>query len=123
MFHQFGRAGIVDDVKANPGKYATGSFLIAQDVIVRLMLKTMRTQRRAKVFSQKFHTVALIGTATQPHPNQVQVIGHQAISRTEQPLPHGGVQHYFPKTGVEASLSQPVPRKDVDIVQWTTASP
>jgi hypothetical protein len=68
---------------------------------VRLMLKAMRAQRRAKMLAQEFHAVALVGIAAQPHPEQMNMVGHQAIGRAEQSFAGGGVKHRFPESRVE----------------------
>jgi hypothetical protein len=59
-----------------------------------------------KIRSQEGHGVPLIAIQTQAHPDQVQMIRHQAIHGTKQTLARGGVQHQLPETGVKA-FSEP----------------
>ena len=51
---------ICENVKADSCKCIPFSFFFIQDMIVRLMLKLMRPERRSKVFVEKFHAVALV---------------------------------------------------------------
>ena len=93
--YQFGAAGIRQNLKTDFGERSALSLFLAQTVVVGLMLKTMRAQRRGKVFAQELHPVALVGIKTQSHPQQVNMVGHQAIRRAEQPFARGGVKHDF----------------------------
>jgi len=68
---------------------------------VRLMLEPMRAQGRAQMFAQKFHAVALVAVPAQAHPNEMQVIGHQAIDGAKEAFPGGGVEHGFAEMRVE----------------------
>ena len=61
-------------------------------MIVRLMLEFLRRELRLKMRAQESHAVALIGIRPQPHPDQMQMIRHQAIRRAEKPFPDGSVQ-------------------------------
>ena len=56
--------------------------------------------------AQESHAVALVGIQPQPHPDQVQMIRHQAIRRAEKPFAGGGVQEQFAKRGVKR-LAEP----------------
>ena len=56
--------------------------------------------------SQKGHSVALVRILAQPHPDQMNMIRHQAIARAEQPLTSGDVQHQFAKRCVK-TIVQP----------------
>ena len=95
FLYQFGADRIREDVKADFGKGVPFPFFFAQDVIMCLMLKAMRSQRRSEMFAQEFHAIALVRIQTQPHPEQVDVVGHQAINRAEQTFTGGGVKHDF----------------------------
>lgn len=101
---QFCPAGIIQEVKANFAESLPDSLARPQDVVVRLMLKPVRTQGRAQMLAQKLQTVSLIRVTAQPHPDQVNVVGHQAIGETEQSFPRGGVQHDFAKLRVEGGV-------------------
>src|SRR5688500_3358347 len=87
--HQFGSARIINQVKASPAERAALTLLRPQYLVVCLMLKSMRAQRRAQMLAQKFHPVALVRIAPQSHPNEMNVIGHQAVSGTEQTFARG----------------------------------
>ena len=93
--YQFGADGIRQDVKADSGERALFSFFIPQDVVVGLRLKVMRTQRRAEMFAQKLHAVALVRIKAKPHPEQVDVVWHQAIGRADQAFTACGMKHDF----------------------------
>lgn len=101
MLHQFLDTGVINDVKAYLAKGVTFALFLAQNVIVWLVLKAMRLEQFADMLAQKLHAVSLISLAPQPHPDQMNVIRHQAIGRAEQTFAHRSVQHYFPKAGVE----------------------
>jgi hypothetical protein len=96
-----GANGIGQDVKADFRKSAPFPFFIPQDVVVGLMLETMRLQERPEMFAQEFHPVALIGVAAQAHPEQMGMIGHETIGWANQSLARGDVKHHFPKLRVE----------------------
>ena len=51
--------------------------------------------------AQECHAIELIRIKTQPHPDQMQMIRHEAISWTEKPFAGGGVQKQFAKRGVK----------------------
>lgn len=89
------------NIEADPGKGILFALFLAQHVVVRLMLEAMRAQRRAKMFAQKFHAVALDCIAAQAHPEQMNVVGHQAISRAKQTFARGCVEQHLPEVRVE----------------------
>ena len=101
FLYQPGADGIRQDVKTDFGKGSAPPFFLAQDVVVCLMLKMMRAQDRGKMFAQEFHSVALVGINAQPHPEQVNMVGHQAIGWADQPFPGGGMKHYLAESRVE----------------------
>jgi hypothetical protein len=100
-FNQSGANGIREYVETDFGKCASPPLVLAQDMVVRLMLKMMRAQRHAKMFTQKFHAVSLVAIAPQSHPEQMNVIRRETIGRTKETFTGGGVQHHFSKAGVE----------------------
>jgi hypothetical protein len=100
-FYQPGANEISQNVKTDFRKRAAPSLVLAQDMVVRLMLKVMRAQRNAKMFAQKFHAVSLVAIAPQSHPEQMNVIRHETIGWTKQTFSGGGVQHHFPKAGMK----------------------
>ena len=53
------------------------------------------------MFPQKFYPVALVGVQTQAHPEQMNMVRHEAISGTEQAFTRGGVEHDFTEMSVE----------------------
>ncbi len=109
-FHcEAGASRIFQHIKANPGKSAALAFVFMQDVIVGLMLEFVRLKRRRKLAAQKPHRVELVAFAPHTHPNQVQVIGQEAIGRTPDFFPHRHVQHKFPKVKMER-IFQPTGR-------------
>lgn len=101
MFDQSVLPRIVHDVKADLGKSVSFALFGSQDVIVRLVLEAMRAQFRSEVFTYKLKAVPLISVAPHAHPNQVNVIRHQAISWAEQSLTRSGVEHDLTEVSVE----------------------
>ena len=73
---------------------------------MRLMLEFLRCEFGFKMRSQECHAVAVVGIQTQPHPNQMQMIRHEAIRRAQQSFACSGVQHQFAKDSMK-SLVQP----------------
>lgn len=88
--------GIRQCVKAKADKRIAIAFFLPQNVVVWLVLPfASAAQSRFKMRSQKLHGVELIALTTRAHPDQMQVIGHQAISRADQVFTCGGVEHEF----------------------------
>ena len=83
FFYQSGADRICQDVETDFGEGVPFPFFLAQDVVVSLMLKAVRMQRHAEMFAQEFHAVPMVGIAVQSHPEQMNVVGHQAIGRAE----------------------------------------
>jgi hypothetical protein len=50
--------------------------------------------------SEKRHAIALVGIAVQSHPDHVNVVGHQAISGTEEIFARRYMKEQFAKRGV-----------------------
>src|SRR5690348_10490395 len=99
--NQTGTDRISQDVETDPGKGIALPFRLPQDMVMRLMLKVMRKQHRAEMFTHELHAVALIRVLAQAHPEQMNMIGHQTVTWTEQSLTRSSMQHYFTKTRVE----------------------
>ena len=91
-FDQFIANGIGQRVKAEPREGVSPSFFLAQHVIMRLVLPFATVaQRRLQLRAEKFHGVQLLRRAPHPHPDEVQVVGHEAISGAEEMFAGGGV--------------------------------
>ncbi len=101
MLHEFRPQRILVNVVADPDKRVSLSIILFQHMIVRLMLKLQRREFRPEVSPQKYHGVALMGIQTQAHPDQMQMIRHQAVSRAEQPFAGGGMKHHFAKRSMK----------------------
>ena len=71
---------------------------------MRLVLELRRLQERAELGTKKLDRVALVGLAFQTHPDQVNVVGHQAVRRANKTFPGCRVQHHFAKGGMEALI-------------------
>ena len=82
---------------------------LLQYLVMGLGLELRGRQRRFKVGPQKGHAVDLAGIEPQPHPNEMNIVRHQAIARAEQPLAGGGMQHQLAKQGVEG-IREPASR-------------
>jgi len=77
-----------------------------EHMVVRLMLEFLWRNPGFDMRSQESHASELIRIQLEAHPNQVQMIGHEAIRRAEQALACGGVEHHSTKRPVK-SLVQP----------------
>ena len=107
--NQSGADGIGQRVEAESGKGVAPPFFLAQDVIVRLMLPfAVVAQRRFQMGAEKFHGVHLIRLAPHPHPDEVQMIRHEAVGGAEEMFPRGDVEHEFTKRGVKGGR-EPAP--------------
>ena len=92
--YQSGAHRIGQRVETETGKRIPLPFLFAQDVLVRLMLPfTSAAQRRLQMRTEKFHRVELVSFAPESHPDQVQMIRHEAVGGAEKMFTHGGVEH------------------------------
>ena len=65
------------------GKCVAAAFLLFEHMVMRLMLEFLRCEFRFEMRSQESHAVELIGIQTQSHPDQMQMIRHEAICRAE----------------------------------------
>ncbi len=108
--NQFSPYRIRQRVKAKAAKRIPLAFFLPQNVVMWLVLPlTPTAQGRFQMRSQKLHGVELIAFSLHSHPNEMQMIRHQAIGRTEKLFPHCRVQHQFSKPGVKCGR-QPTPR-------------
>lgn len=104
--HKFCLKRILQNVITSAGEGVVPAFIFFEYVIMRLVLELLRGELGFKVRSEEGHAVQLIGVETQSHPDEMQMIVHQAIRRAEQALAHSGVQQQFAKHGVK-SFVQP----------------
>lgn len=89
-------------VKAETRKRVSFPFLLAQDVVVWLMLPlTTVAQGWLKVGAEKLHGVELIALSAHAHPDEMKMVGHQAVGRAEKLFACGGMKHQFTKLGVQ----------------------
>ncbi len=108
--YQFCPHWIRQRVKTKAGKSIAFAFFLSQNVIMWLMLPFAATaQRRFKVRAQKLHGVDLITFPAHSHPNQMQMVRHQAIGRAEKSFSCCRVQHQFSKPRVKC-LREPTAR-------------
>ena len=83
VLDQFGNARVVNDVETHFTERLLSPLFLAQDMVVGLVLKAMRTEQFPDMLAQKLHAMPLIATAPQPHPDQMNVIGHQTVGRAK----------------------------------------
>src|SRR5439155_16959483 len=130
MIHKSVLTRIVENVKTGLCKRAPHAVLLSQHTVVRLLLQLELTtvrraerQFRSEMFSKKLHGIALITAHLQSHPDEMNVIRHENISRTMQALASGGMQKQFAELQMEGVVHQPLARRSSVMVQWTTANP
>src|SRR6266568_1476197 len=87
MDNQFCYARVVNDVETHFAKSLPLAFLLSQNVVVWLVLKAMRSEQFPNMLAQELHGVPLVGIKPQPHPDQMNVVGHQTVSGAEQSFP------------------------------------
>src|ERR1700690_3575687 len=73
---------------------------------MRLMLESRRLEERTELGAEKLDGVELVGVTTQPHPDEMHVVRHQAVSRTNQTFTRCRVKHQLTKHGVK-TVGQP----------------
>jgi len=105
-FHQFSPQRVFQDVIADSDKRVPSPLFFLEHMVVRLMLEFLWRDFGFEMRSQEGHAIELIRIQAEAHPNQVQMIRHEAIRRAEQSLARGGVQQEFAKGGVKP-LVQP----------------
>src|SRR5260370_40600700 len=84
---------IFQNISTGGGKRVTPSFLITQHMIVRLVLQLCRTEQRPHQGPEQGHRMALVRIQPQSHPDQVNVVGHQAVRWTKQAIARARVDH------------------------------
>jgi hypothetical protein len=90
-------------IKAESGEGVPLSLFLAQDVIVGLMLPFATTaERRLEVRAEELHGVELVRLAPDSHPDEMQMIGHEAVGGAEKVFARGGVVHEFAERGVKS---------------------
>jgi hypothetical protein len=89
------------DVAARCGECFSLTLVLAQHMIVRAILQCGRSEERAEVLAQKCGREQLITRTRQARPNEMPVIGHQNIDRTNELVSPRGVQKYFAETRME----------------------
>lgn len=90
-------------IETRRGEGVAAALVLAQDVIVRLMLPLpLLSQCRSKLPPQKPHRVELVRLAAQAHPHEMQVIGHEAIRGTKEPLAHCGMEQQLTEVRVKS---------------------
>ena len=67
-------------------------------VVCLVLPLTLVAQVGLKMTAQELHCVKLVSLLAQPHPNQVNMIRHQAVGRTKQMGTRGGMKHQFTET-------------------------
>ena len=72
-----------------------------QDMVVRLMLKLRRLKQRTELGAEKLHPVTLVGVTAHAHPDEMNVVRHEAVSRAEQSFPGRRVQQVLAEGSVD----------------------
>ena len=106
VLHQARTQGIFEDVSTSGGKGVALPLCFIENVIEGLMLEFMGMDERLQIGAQKTHRIQLIGLIGEPHPDEMDVIRHQAIHGTKQSLARGGVEKKLPELAVKF-LRQP----------------
>lgn len=91
-------------VSAGDAEGAAVTFPGPQDVIVGLMLETGLAEAWPQLGAKEFDPIALVRVVTEAHPNEMQVIWHQAIGWAKQTLTRGRMKHQFPKSGMKPGV-------------------
>jgi hypothetical protein len=88
---------ICRDIKTDFRQSVPLPLFFPQHFILRLGLKLCGRQLRLHVSAEKSHAINLIGVVPQTQPDQMQVVGHQAVNRAKQFLARSRVQQQFAK--------------------------
>lgn len=83
-------------------KRSAHPLVFPQDMVIGLGLETKRLEEFFCMGPEEGHARVLVGGFFQPHPKQMDVVGHQAINGTQQVLPRRDMQKEFAKFPVEA---------------------
>jgi hypothetical protein len=70
-------------------------------MVVSLMLKFRRLEERTDLGTEKLYAVALVGVTAQPHPDKMNMVRHQTVSRANQSFTRRRVKHHLAKRGVK----------------------
>src|ERR1039457_3930093 len=70
-------------------------------MVVGLVLEFVRSKRGRQLAAEKSHRIELVAFASHSHPDEVQVVGHEAIGWTPNFFTNSRVQHEFSKTGMK----------------------
>jgi len=90
---QCGPDGIHEHVTAGLGEGIALSLFVFEDVIVRLVLKAGVAERGFQVTAEEGEAVFLVGVVAKSHPDEMNVIGHEDVSRAKQSFSGAGVEH------------------------------
>jgi hypothetical protein len=66
-------------------------------VIVGLVLEFVWSEHGRQLAAEKSHRIELVTFTSHPHPDEVQVVGHQAIGWTPNFFANDSMQHEFSK--------------------------
>jgi len=92
---------ICQHIKARAGERSTPALFLAQDVIISLILKLVRSEQGRESSAQETHRIELIALTPHAHPYKMQMIRHETIDGTPDLLPSRCVEHEFAKPVVE----------------------
>jgi hypothetical protein len=99
---------ILNDVIAVRCETPLLAFATPQYMIMGLWLISVRSEQGFGVPPKEGHTVSLITVHAQVHPDQVHVIGHQAVTRAKKVFAHARMQEQFAKLEVEVIVKPPL---------------
>jgi hypothetical protein len=109
--HQSRAKWVRQNITAHCCKGIAAALFPAQHMVMGLVLEPVRTQRRAEMLSQEFHAESLIGIEPETHPNDMDMIRHEAVNRAEQPFASRGVEHHFAEAGMKTVGEPSLPAK------------
>jgi hypothetical protein len=93
---------IGQDTRARLTKGVSLTLLRPKHAVVWLMLPlTLVAQSGLEMNTQELHCVQLVTLLAQSHPNQVEVIRHEAVGGTKQMGTRSGMKHQFAEAGVK----------------------
>jgi len=104
--HQFCPARICQHIETNSRKCAAFTLILTQNVVVGLVLEFIRLEHGCQLSAKKSHRIKLVAFASHSHPDEVQMVRHQTVSRAPNLFANSRVQHKLSKTGME-QLIQP----------------
>ncbi len=90
-----------DIIRTGKTEHPPLPFRSCQDMVVSLMLEFRRLEKRTDLGTEKLYTIALVGVTAQPHPDMMNMVGHQAVSRANQSFTHRRVKHHLAKRSVK----------------------